>query len=195
MTLILFSCQTNSPGKLKFENFLKSISHFKNHLNIGETLMPKDFDSLYYNIDLIDTSFLLSYKFIDTMYKTEKYNKFKSLKDYQCSFIGQYKKGNTKLFLTFSNRINADDGYPILTATTISEKGEILDLLRIEKEIIRDPFYQPTQYLTISKDLLITCTLVEKRFKEGDEKLIMTDSTALTKKYSIDKSGHFKLEN
>ena len=192
LILILISCQTNNTEKWEFDNFQKSISHFQNHCKVGETITSMD--NLWDITDFIDTSFLKKYKLIDTAFATKDIDKLKTLKEYHCSFIGQYKKDHTTLLLTYSIRDNGGDGNPILTATTFSDKGKLLDFFRADLDAIHDPFYQPTTQITISKDFVITSNFVEKRFKEGKEKLIMTDSTTLTQKYRIDNTGHFKLE-
>jgi len=189
--LITISCQLNNDDKRLFDNFQKQINQFNNHYTLGDTISYSILDILWNKNNFIDTLFLNKFQLIDTTYETEKENKIQKLKDYNCSFIGKYQKNKIMLLLSISYRIQADDGYPILTVTTISDKGELLDLLRIELETMRDAFYQPTQKFSISKDFEITSTKIEKSFKEDKDELILTDSTSSTKKYKINDSGHF----
>jgi predicted transcriptional regulator len=146
---------------------------------------------LWKNTDFIDTSFTLKFSLIDTTFKTESYNKIKLLKDFQCSYIGQYKKDKIILLLTYSFRIWAGDGNPIITANVFSEDGKLFDVLRIELESIKDPYYQPTTYITINENLDITTILEVNEFEVKDEKLVLTDSTSIIYKYIINNDGKF----
>jgi hypothetical protein len=189
LTLIIFiSCQSNTAEKVEFDNFEKSISHFNNFYVIGDTLSSdEDWDTKSY----IDTSYLNIFQLIDTTFHTEY--KPKTLNGYNCLFLGQYKKDNTTLLLTNSIRTEAGDGNPILTATTFSTNGKLIDILRTDLERIHDPYYQPTTFVSISKDFEIIVTQMEKHYIEGKDKLILTDSTSVIQKYRIDKDSHFIL--
>lgn len=187
--LIFLSCLTNSE-KVLFDKFQSSIEGFKNNYQIGDTISSMS-DLLWKNTDFIDTSFILKFSLIDTTFKTESYNKIKLLKDFQCSYIGQYKKDKIILLLTYSIRIWAGDGNPIITANVFSEDGKLFDVLRIELESIKDPYYQPTTYITINENLDITTILEVNEFEEKDEKLVLTDSTSIIYKYIINNDGKF----
>lgn len=187
--LIFLSCLTNSE-KVLFGKFQSSIEEFENNYLIGDTISSMS-DLLWKNTDFIDTSFILKFSLIDTTFKTESYNKIKLLKDFQCSYIGQYKKDKIILLLTYSIRIWAGDGNPIITANVFSEDGKLFDVLRIELESIKDPYYQPTTYITINENLDITTILEVNEFEEKDEKLVLTDSTSIIYKYIINNDGKF----
>jgi len=187
--LIFLSCLTNSE-KVLFDKFQSSIEGFENNYQIGDTISSMS-DLLWKNTDFIDTSFILKFSLIDTTFKTESYNKIKLLKDFQCSYIGQYKKDKIILLLTYSIRIWAGDGNPIITANVFSEDGKLFDVLRIELESIKDPYYQPTTYITINENLDITTILEVNEFEEKDEKLVLTDSTSIIYKYIINNDGKF----
>jgi len=187
--LIFLSCLTNSE-KVLFDKFQSSIAGFENNYQIGDTISSMS-DLLWKNTDFIDTSFILKFSLIDTTFKTESYNKIKLLKDFQCSYIGQYKKDKIILLLTYSIRIWAGDGNPIITANVFSEDGKLFDVLRIELESIKDPYYQPTTYITINENLDITTILEVNEFEEKDEKLVLTDSTSIIYKYIINNDGKF----
>ena len=188
-TLIFLSCLTNSE-KVLFDKFQSSIEEFENNYLIGDTISSMS-DLLWKNTDYIDTSFILKFSLIDTTFKTESYNKIKLLKDFQCSYIGQYKKDKIILLLTYSIRIWAGDGNPIITANVFSEDGKLFDVLRIELESVKDPFYQPTTYITINENLDITTILVINEYEEKNEKLVLTDSTSIIYKYVINNDGKF----
>jgi len=188
-TLIFLSCLTNSE-KVLFDKFQSSIEEFQNNYIIGDTISSMS-DLLWKNTDYIDTSFILKFSLIDTTFKTESYNKIKLLKDFQCSYIGQYKKDKIILLLTYSFRIWAGDGNPIITANVFSEDGKLFDVLRIELESVKDPFYQPTTYITINENLDVTTILEVNEFEEKDEKLVLTDSTSIIYKYIINNDGKF----
>jgi len=187
--LIFLSCLTNSE-KVLFDKFQSSIAGFENNYQIGDTISSMS-DLLWKNTDFIETSFILKFSLIDTTFKTESYNKIKLLKDFQCSYIGQYKKDKIILLLTYSIRIWAGDGNPIITANVFSEDGKLFDVLRIELESIKDPYYQPTTYITINENLDITTILEVNEFEEKDEKLVLTDSTSIIYKYIINNDGKF----
>jgi len=187
--LIFLTCLTNSE-KVLFDKFQSSIEGFENNYQIGDTISSMS-DLLWKNTDFIDTSFILKFSLIDTTFKTESYNKIKLLKDFQCSYIGQYKKDKIILLLTYSIRIWAGDGNPIITANVFSEDGKLFDVLRIELESIKDPYYQPTTYITINENLDITTILEVNEFEEKDEKLVLTDSTSIIYKYIINNDGKF----
>lgn len=187
--LIFLSCLTNKESIL-FDDFQGSMRGFKNNYQIGDTISSMS-DLLWNIADFIDTTYILKFCLIDTTFKTENYNKIKLLKDYHCSYIGQYKKDKIILLLTYSIRILAGDGNPIITATTFSGDGKLLDFFRIDLESIKDAFYQPTTYITINENLDITTILVVNEYEEKDEKFILTDSSSITNEYIIDKNGKF----
>lgn len=194
LTFIIFvSCQTNTAEQADFDRFQKSIERFNNHYQLGDTITSMD-NNLWSIESFVDTSFLLKYKFIDTTLETESFNKLKSLKDYHCSLVGQYKMGNMIFFLTYSIRIAAGDGNPILTATTISDNGILLDFYRIDLEGIHDAFYQPMTYITVTKDFQIITTDIQKNYEESNERLVLKDSTATIRNYSINNKGQIKLK-
>ncbi len=187
--LIFLSCLTNKE-RILFDDFQGSMRGFKNNYQIGDTI--SSMSNLLWNIaDFIDTTYILKFCLIDTTFETENYNKIKLLKDYHCSYIGQYKKDKIILLLTYSIQIWAGDGNPIVTATTFSEDGKLLDFFRIDLESIKDAFYQPTTYITINENLDVTTILVVNEYEEKDEKFILTDSSSITNEYIIDKNGKF----
>jgi len=188
--LIFFACMTNSEKEI-FDEFQNSIGRFENNYQIGDTISSMS-DLLWSITDFIDTSYILRFSLIDTTFNTESYNKIKSLKDYHCSFIGQYKKDKILLLLTYSIRIMAGDGNPIITATTFSKDGKVLDILRIDLESIKDAFYQPTTYITANENLDITTILIVNEYEEKDDKIVLTDSISIINEYSIDNNGKFQ---
>ena len=191
--IISVSCLTNSTEQADFDRFQKSIASFNNHYQLEDTISSMD-DDLWNIESFIDTTFLLKYKLIDTTIKTESYNKLKSLMEYHCSLVGQFKLKKMTLLLTYSIRIAAGDGNPILTVTTISDNGKLLDFFRIDLEGIHDAFYQPTTYITVTKDFQIITTDIQKNYEEINEKLVLKDSTATTKNYNINDKGQFNLK-
>lgn len=191
--IILGSCQTNIAEQTDFNLFQKSIKSFNNHYQLGDTISSMD-DNLWNIKSFIDTAFLLKYKLIDTTIETESINKLKSLKDYHCSLVGQFKMSKMTLLLTYSIRIAAGDGNPMLTVTTISDNGKLLDFIRIDLEGIHDAFYQPMTYITVTKDFEIIRTDVRKYYDEIEEKPVLKDSTVTVERFNINDNGQFKLK-
>lgn len=189
-SMLYLSCSTNKE-KVLFDEFQSRIRSFENNYQIGDTISSMS-DSLWGITDFIDTSYILKFSLIDTTFKTEDYNKIKFLKDYHCSFIGQYEKEKITLLLTYSIKVWAGDGNPIITASTFSEDGRLLDILRIDLESIKDAFYQPTTFFTVNENLDITTILLVNEYEERDEKFILTDSSSILKEYTIDNEGKFK---
>ncbi len=191
--IILVSCQTYTTEQADFDRFQKSIERFNNHYQLGDTISSMN-DNLWNIESFVDTSFLLKYKLIDTTIETECFNKLKSLEDYHCSLVGQFKISKMTLLLTYSIRIAAGDGNPMLSLTMISDNGKLLDFLRIDLEGIHDAFYQPTTFITVTKDFIIITTDIRKYYEEIDERLILKDSSATINKYNISDNGQFLLK-
>jgi hypothetical protein len=186
--LLFFSCI--STEKQSFKEFQISVAKFENHYHIGDTVSSMS-DELWNIRNFIDTDYLLKYKLIDTSLITENFNKIQLLEEYRCAFIGQYTREKIILILSYSLRSTAGDGEPIITATTFSETGRLIDILRINLEAIRDPFYQPTTYFNMNENLDISVILQIEEYVENDEQLVLTKSKSIINDFVIQENGKF----
>ena len=191
--IVLFAAsQAKGQKNPDFNNFLESIKKFKNNYQIGDTILCVS-NAFYVNKNFLEIEYLRKYPFLDTLEKNIQF-KFKTLKEYRCSLVGQYKFQNIYLFITHSYCTDAGDGMPTLTLMTFSDKGEFADILRFSLQCISDPWTQPITKISISSTLKIFYNHSEKIYKEkvtGGFTLIKTNSTTTT--YSIDNTGHFNV--
>lgn len=191
--IVLNSCQTSITKDVELKSIQESIKTFNNYYKIGDTASSSS-DFLWNNENYVDTIYLKKFNLIDTTFNTIYKPK---LIAYNCTLIGQYKYQNILLLLTSSARTQAGDGNPVLTLTTLSETGELIDYLRVDIACIQDPEIQPKTYFSINSDfsIYINQVQIENKIDTVKNQLIRIDSTSNITKYIIDKNGHFIKRN
>ena len=188
---LLALSQAKGQTKDDFNNFQKSIAKYKNCYQIGDTISCNS--NIHENTNFIELNFLRKYPFVDTLDNNIKF-KFKTLKEYRCSLISQFKFKNINLFLTHSYSTAAGDGLPTLTLTTFSNQGEFIDIIRFSLQCLGDPWTEFVNKVSISSDFVIFFNQTTKDFKIIEEKneRIPIKSAVNNFKYLIDGNGYFK---